>query len=73
MYELFQTLSELLEVNDCLTGDIALGVLKKEVEDIKVENVTKNKRRLLSSVWATLGPIFPVIRLQINKKKKTMV
>lgn len=60
-------------MNDCLTGDIDLEVLKKEVEDIKVENVTKNERRLLSSVWATLGAIFPVIRLQINKKKKTMV
>lgn len=43
---MFQKLSELLEVNDCLTRDIALEVLKKEVGDIKVENVTNLERRL---------------------------
>lgn len=45
MYELFQKLSDLLEVNDCLTGDIALEVLKKEVENINVE-ITKNEKRI---------------------------
>ncbi|XP_011415657.3 interferon-induced helicase C domain-containing protein 1 [Magallana gigas] len=44
--EYLKKLSELLEVNDCLTGDIALEVLKKEVENMDVENVTNNERKL---------------------------
>ena len=34
---LFQMLSELLEVNDCLTGDIAKNVLENEIVDKKIE------------------------------------
>nr|XP_034330978.1 antiviral innate immune response receptor RIG-I-like [Crassostrea gigas] len=44
--EYLKKLSELLEVNDCLTRDIALEVLKKEVEDMKVEHVTDNEKEL---------------------------
>lgn len=50
--EYLKKLSELLEVNDCLTGDIALEVLKKEVENIDVENVTNNERKLATLMIA---------------------
>lgn len=41
MHLLFQKLSELLEVNDCLTRDIALEVLQKEMENKELEKAAK--------------------------------
>lgn len=62
-------LSELLEVNDCLTGDIAVEVLQKEVENITVEEATGDKKRfalLMNSLHSDLQQ-----RMQANSAVKT--
>lgn len=74
--EYLKKLSELLEVNDCLTGDIALEVLKKEVENIDVENVTNNERKLATlmiTLQSDLQKMQPGSTAQTNSVKNVNV
>lgn len=66
--EYLKKLKELLEVNDCLNKDIAVEVLKKEVENIKMEDVTKNERRLAQ---LTISLQSDLQKLQIDSAAQT--
>ena len=46
---LFQMLSELLEVNDCLTGDIARNVLENEIVNRKIEKEDRFGKLIIST------------------------